>query len=193
MAHLVYQPKSLIQSYFVVRRRRWHRPALSSSSSVHTSPCHRVRHRNFIFGTHMHICPPHMHIKYLVILTFVLFKWHQFWYFSLICYPAHFGSHRHFTSHILQYLFFTYIHKRNHATITYFLKFISIFLKFIYSSEAPCALTYMHDPLKLSLALLANCVPKCQMSSGPYGPIFNTRNGILITVVKTCTVSPLNS
>ena len=44
----------------------------SSSSSVHTSPWHMVRHRNFIFGIHMHIFPPpppYVHIKYLVILT----------------------------------------------------------------------------------------------------------------------------
>ena len=51
-----------------------HHPALASVlalalASVNTSPWHRVRHRNFIFGTHMHICPPYMHIKYLVILT----------------------------------------------------------------------------------------------------------------------------
>ena len=49
-----------------------HHPALALASalvSVHTSPWHMIRHRNFIFGTHMHICPPHMHIKYLVILT----------------------------------------------------------------------------------------------------------------------------
>ena len=32
-------------------------------------PRHRVRHRNFIFGIHVHICPPYMHIKNLVILT----------------------------------------------------------------------------------------------------------------------------
>ena len=38
-------------------------------SSVHTFPWHRVRYRNFIFGRHVHMCPPHMHIKYLVILT----------------------------------------------------------------------------------------------------------------------------
>ena len=30
----------------------------------------------------------------------------------------------------------------------------------------------MRRPLRLSLALLANYVPKCQMSSGPYEPIF---------------------
>ena len=38
-------------------------------SSVHTSPWHRIRHRNFIFGIHIHTSPPYMHIKYLVILT----------------------------------------------------------------------------------------------------------------------------
>ena len=29
----------------------------------------------------------------------------------------------------------------------------------------------MHGPVRLSYAFLANYVPKCQMSSGPYGPI----------------------
>ena len=68
LAHLVYQPKSLIQSCFV-HHCRWHCPALVSVSSVHISPWHMVRHRNLILGTHMHICPPCMHIKYLMILT----------------------------------------------------------------------------------------------------------------------------
>ena len=53
-----------------------HHPA-SVLSSVHSSTWHRVIHRYFIFGTHMHICPPYMHIKYLVILTQV-FKWQPF-------------------------------------------------------------------------------------------------------------------
>ena len=110
LAHLVYQPRSLIQSCFVCHRR-WHHPALALASlSVHTSPWHMVRHRNFILGTHVQICPPYMHIKYLMILT-CSFKWQPFWYFSLICYPAHIGSHRDFISHILKYLLFTYIHK----------------------------------------------------------------------------------
>ena len=104
LAHLVFQPKSLIQSCFVY----WRHPA-SASASVHTSPWHMVRHRNFICGIHMHICPPYMHIKYLMKL--VVFDWQPFWYFSLICYPAHIGSHRDFISHILKYLLFTYIHK----------------------------------------------------------------------------------
>ena len=30
----------------------------------------------------------------------------------------------------------------------------------------------MHGPLRLTYALLANYMAKCQMSSGPYGPIF---------------------
>ena len=30
----------------------------------------------------------------------------------------------------------------------------------------------MYGPLRLSFELLANYVPKCQMSSGPHGPIF---------------------
>ena len=64
LAHLVYQPKSLMQSCFVRR-------ASSASFSVHTSPSHRFKHRNFIFGIHVHICPPNMHIKYLVILTYI--------------------------------------------------------------------------------------------------------------------------
>ena len=33
-----------------------------------------------------------------------------------------------------------------------------------------CALTY--GPLRLSCVFLANYMPKCQMSSRPYGPIF---------------------
>ena len=107
LAHLVYQ-KGLKQSCFVCR------PPVSSAlaSYVNTHPRHRVRNRKFIFGMNMPICP---------------------WYFSLIFYPAHTDSCRDFIVHIPMYLFFTYIHKRNNATVTYFLKFMSIFLKFIYS------------------------------------------------------------
>ena len=51
LAHLVYQPKSLLQSCFV---RCWHCPALVSSVlSLHTSPWYMARHRNFILGAHM--------------------------------------------------------------------------------------------------------------------------------------------
>ena len=41
----------------------------------------------------------------------------------------------------------------------------------LYFSEAPCALTY-EGQLRLTYALLANYMAKCQMISGPYGPIF---------------------
>ena len=126
LAHLVYQPKSPVQSCFV-RHHRWHCPLLAlvlALLSVHTSPCHRVRHRNFIFDIHMHMCPPYMHIRYLVILTCSFYMGSHFdiflWFAT--------GSHRDFISHVLTYLFFTFIHKR-----TYFLKFMIIFLKFIYS------------------------------------------------------------
>ena len=64
--------------------------------------------------------------------TLVL-KWQPFWYFSLVFYPVYTDHHRDFVSHILEYLFFTYIHKRNNATVTYFLKFMSVFFKPIYS------------------------------------------------------------
>ena len=66
-----------------------------------------------------------MHNKQLVILT-CIFKWQPFWYF---CYPAFTDSHSDFISHVLKYLFFTRIHKRDNATLAYFLKFMSIFFK----------------------------------------------------------------
>ena len=100
----------------------WH------ASSVHTSPSHKVRHRNFIFGTHIHICPPYMHIKYLVILA-CIFNWQPFWYFSLICCPVHTDSHRDFILHILMYLFFSFIHKRNYGTVNFFSGIYEHFLK----------------------------------------------------------------
>ena len=75
----------------------------------------------FIFDTQMHI-------KYLVILT-CSFKWQPFWYFSLFCYPAHVDSHTNFISHVHMYLFCTFIHKRDNATVTDLLKFMSILKK----------------------------------------------------------------
>ena len=55
------------------------------------------------------------------------------WYFSLICCPAHTDSHRDFILLVPLYLLFTFIHKRNNATVAFFLQFMSIFLKSIYS------------------------------------------------------------
>ena len=61
------------------------------------------------------------------------FEWQPFWYFSLICCRAHTDCYRDFILHILVYLFFTFIHKRNNASVTFFLKFMSIFSKSMYS------------------------------------------------------------
>ena len=42
---------------------------------------------------------------------------------------------------------------------------------------------HMHGPLRLTYALLANDMAKCQMSSGPCGPIFIISNGLAILVL----------
>ena len=74
----------------------------------------------------------------------------------LICYTAYVDSHRDFISHILKYLLFNYTHKRNNATVTYFLIFMSIFLKIhiLLTSEASCALTY-DRPTKTKLCTVS--------------------------------------
>ena len=72
----------------------------------------------------------YIHIKYLVILTYS-FQMAGILGISLICYPVCIDRHRDFILHMLRYLFFTYIH--NNATVTYFLKFMGSFFKFIYS------------------------------------------------------------
>ena len=41
-----------------------------------------------------------------------------------------------------------------------------------FTSPRHHVLWHMHGPLRLTYALLANYMAKCQMSSGPYGPIF---------------------
>ena len=126
----------------------------------------------------MHICPPCMHIKYLVILTcsfqmaaiLVLFfdlhsclhresqKLHVWCEYShmpllyadyiliIVTYSSqmaailvlffdllscHAEGHRDFISLILMYVFFTFIHKRNNATVAFFLKFMIIIVKSI--------------------------------------------------------------
>ena len=50
LAHLVYQLKSLVQSYFVRRASCIAVVVVALMlTSVHTSPSHRFEHRNFIF------------------------------------------------------------------------------------------------------------------------------------------------
>ena len=61
LAHLFYQPQGLIQSCFVCHA------SLLLASFVHTFPSHRFKEASYL----VHICTydPHVHIKYLVILT----------------------------------------------------------------------------------------------------------------------------
>ena len=130
LADLVYQSNSLIQSCLV--QRRWHRHCwyrqCCHRHHLCTSLCRRVRHRNFIFGIHMHICT-YICTSNIQWFWLVVFKWQPFWCFSLICCPAQIDSNRDFILHILMYLFFTFTHKRNNATVTFFQKFMNIFLK----------------------------------------------------------------
>ena len=49
-----------VQSCFVRRALS----LLSLASPVHSSPGHRFKHRNFIFGIHMRVCPQYMHMKF---------------------------------------------------------------------------------------------------------------------------------
>ena len=44
----------------------------SSVSTLVFSASHRIKYRNFIFGTDMHLYTLDMHIKYLVILAIVV-------------------------------------------------------------------------------------------------------------------------
>ena len=38
--------------------------------SLHTSPRHKIKHRNFTFGADVHLYPLYMTIKYVIILTY---------------------------------------------------------------------------------------------------------------------------
>ena len=57
------------EPYTIMLCASWSLASVLALASVHASPCYRLRHRNFIFGIHMHTYSLHMHIKYLVILT----------------------------------------------------------------------------------------------------------------------------
>ena len=70
----------------------------------------------------------------------------------------------------------------NSVTVSYFLKFMSISAQIhtLLTSLRHHVLLHMHGQLRLSFALSANYVPKCQMSSGPYGPIFDVGMDIYV-------------
>ena len=91
------------------------------------------------------------------------FYCYPFWYFFILL-TYFIDSHRCLLLHILMYHFFAYVGKRNNATVTYFLKIYG-HIHFSTHLNFRCL-------LPLSCVFLANYVPKCQMSSGPYGIIF---------------------
>ena len=86
------------------------------SSSVHTSPWHRVRHRT----SYAHVSP---------IYALVVFKWQPFWYFSLSCCSVHTDNQRDFISQKLMCLLFTFIPKKNNVTVNFFSEIYEHFLK----------------------------------------------------------------
>ena len=135
-----------LYNHALSHHHHWHHPMLASvsvSSSGHTSPGTWLDIETSYL---VHICTyvPHICTPNIIWFWLVVFKWQPFWYFSLICYPAHIGSHRDFISHVLKYHLLTYIHKWNNATVTFFVKFVGIFQNsyILHFSEAPCALTY---------------------------------------------------
>ena len=69
------------------------------------------------------------------------------------------------------------------ATVAVFLKFMSIFSKFIHFSKAfKFSYALAFGSLRLSCVFLANYVPKCQMNSGPHGPILSITPHLLFIV-----------
>ena len=53
-------------------------------------------------------------------------------------------------------------------------------------------LCHMHGSLRQTYALLANYMAKCQMSSGPYGPIFFSKVLLLDVESNNADILPLN-
>ena len=51
----------------------------------------------------------------------------------------------------------------------------------------------IYGPLRRSCVFLANYVPKCQMSSGPYGPILHHRSKKCNLQWKLVTVAPYHA
>ena len=129
--------KELIQSCFV--RRRWRCPCAALVIA-------RLN-RNFIFGTHVQICPWFMHIKYFVILM-CFFKRQPFWYYSLIWHPDCAGGHRYVMLNTLMQLLFTYIPTRSVLSIFYNLLPFSesshaqYWSKILMSTGASCVVTF---------------------------------------------------
>ena len=127
----------------------------------HTSPSHRVRHRNFIFGTDMPIFLSYMYIKYLVILTcsfqMAAILVHFFDLLSFTCGQ----SQRLHIAYTYVYLLDLYTQKKE-CPVTFFLKFMSIFFR----AFNPYAL--IQGPLRLSCVFLTNYIPDEHRSTWTY-------------------------
>ena len=113
------------------------------------------------------LCPLHMHIKYLVNLTYnyeiaAILKT----FFDGVYCPYSWSWRLHIAS---TYLSLLYQHTQC-ATVAYFPKFMSIFLNsfILFTSH----LNFMCFDIWASKTILVKYVPKCQMSLGTYGPIF---------------------
>ena len=61
-----------------------------SSQSVNSPPGYRFNQKNFIYCTHLHICPLYMHIEYLVHMVYT-FKMAAILLFFFICPSCQYG------------------------------------------------------------------------------------------------------
>ena len=162
LAYLAYQPKSLIQSCFVCRASSATSMASASALSGHTFPCHKFKHRNLIL---LHTCTSNIWHFWLVVLNGSPFG--NFLWFAILPLKTVIEISHHIYLCITSLP--TYIKGIMPLQLIY-----EIFQHFLnphapYFSKTSCALTY--GLLRPSCVFLANYVLKCQMSSGPYGPI----------------------
>ena len=120
LAHLVYQARSLKYYHALsVIRCRWHHlctPLLATGLDIEIFCGYAFT--PLVYALHIF---SDSNVQFLNGSHFGTF----------LCYPAH--HHGDYILHMPMYLFFTYIHKRNNANVTYFLKFMSIFLKLLTS------------------------------------------------------------
>ena len=121
LAHSVYRPKSLVQSCFVRRK------SLASLVSVHTSPGCRIRQKFHIWYTYTPIPLIYTHQTFSDSDLLFLNGSH---FGTFLCFVSHKDSHRDFI-----YCVFLFVSSLPTYTkeVIYFLKFMSIFLKFIYT------------------------------------------------------------
>ena len=130
------------------------------------SPVHIDIHRNFIFDMNMDIYLKYTVITFLVILTYSFLNdcHFGFFFFDLLPY-LYWQSQRLPIAYT--HVSLLYLYRQMEQCHCDLLSEIYKHILFTYHLNFMCLL-----PLRLSCVFLANYVPKCQMSSGPYGPIF---------------------